>query len=241
MSSQMTILQTQAGNLDDVDANSVATQLNTLMTQIETAYQVTAPLQKLSLAQYLPTWQTGSKMFEFAYNDIVDDSPQAMRAQEGRALDQVLELLHTAAKAGHGSRELVTALFQLRRLWSVFLDDLNSPENGLPVALRAGIISIGIWVNKEIDRIRSGATRDLSPLIEINQIIRDGLNWGDHEHNPRAGERLYLNGAVIRLDRKATIELLNDAAFLLETPVIQASEATTPLRQLYFVVQMMLR
>jgi flagellar protein FlbT len=43
------------------------------------------------------------------------------------------------------------------------------------------------------------------------------------------------------LDRKATIELLNDAAFLLETPVIQASEATTPLRQLYFVVQMMLR
>jgi flagellar biosynthesis activator protein FlaF len=64
----------------------------------------------------------------------------------------------------------------LRRLWSVFLDDLNSPENGLPDALRAGIISIGIWVNKEIDRIRSGATHDLSPLIEINQIIRDGLN-----------------------------------------------------------------
>ena len=115
-------------------------------------------------------------MFEFAYNDIVDDSPQAMRAQEGRALDQVLELLRAAVKAGHGSRELVTALFQLRRLWSVFLDDLNSPENGLPDALRAGIISIGIWVNKEIDRIRSGATHDLSPLIEINQIIRDGLN-----------------------------------------------------------------
>ena len=56
----------------------------------------------------------------------------------------------------------------------------------------------------------------------------------------RAGERLYLNGAVIRLDRKATIELLNDAAFLLETHVIQASEATTPLRRVYFVVQVML-
>ena len=55
MSSQMTILQTQIGNLDDVDANSVATQLNTLTTQIETAYQITAQLQKLSLAQYLPT------------------------------------------------------------------------------------------------------------------------------------------------------------------------------------------
>ena len=55
MSSRMTILQTQGGNLDDADANSVATQINTLTTQIETAYQITAKLQELSLAQYLPT------------------------------------------------------------------------------------------------------------------------------------------------------------------------------------------
>lgn len=53
----------------------------------------------------------------------------------------------------------------------------------------------------------------------------------------RAGEKLYLNGAVIKVERKATIELLNDAAFLLEAHVIQPSEANTPLRQLYFVLQ----
>ncbi len=56
----------------------------------------------------------------------------------------------------------------------------------------------------------------------------------------RAGERLFINGAVIRTDRKATIELLNDATFLLETHVMQASDATTPLRQIYFVIQVML-
>ena len=56
----------------------------------------------------------------------------------------------------------------------------------------------------------------------------------------RAGERLYINGAVLRTDRKATIELLNDATFLLETHVMQASDATTPLRQIYFVLQVML-
>ena len=56
----------------------------------------------------------------------------------------------------------------------------------------------------------------------------------------RAGERIYINGAVIKMDRKATLELLNDATFLLETHVIQASDATTPLRQIYFVVQVML-
>ena len=56
----------------------------------------------------------------------------------------------------------------------------------------------------------------------------------------RAGERLYINGAVIRVDRKATLELLNDATFLLETHVMQAADATTPLRQIYFVIQVML-
>jgi flagellar biosynthesis repressor protein FlbT len=53
----------------------------------------------------------------------------------------------------------------------------------------------------------------------------------------RAGEKLYINGAVIKVERKATIELLNDATFLLEAHVIQPGEASTPLRQLYFVLQ----
>ena len=56
----------------------------------------------------------------------------------------------------------------------------------------------------------------------------------------RAHERLFLNGAVIRADRRVTIELLNDAVFLLENHVMQASEATTPLRQIYFVAQVVL-
>ena len=56
----------------------------------------------------------------------------------------------------------------------------------------------------------------------------------------RAGERIYINGAVLRVDRKATLELMNDAVFLLETHVMQPQDATTPLRQIYFVVQVML-
>ena len=56
----------------------------------------------------------------------------------------------------------------------------------------------------------------------------------------RAGERLFINGAVIRIDRKATIELLNDVTFLLENHVMQAKDATTLTRQIYFAVQVML-
>lgn len=56
----------------------------------------------------------------------------------------------------------------------------------------------------------------------------------------RAGDKLYLNGAVIQVDRKVSIELLNKVKFLLGTHVLQAAEANTPLRQVYFVVQTML-
>ncbi len=56
----------------------------------------------------------------------------------------------------------------------------------------------------------------------------------------KPGERLFINGAVIRVHRKSTIELLNDAVFLLEGHVMQVEETRTPLRQLYFVAQTML-
>jgi flagellar protein FlbT len=56
----------------------------------------------------------------------------------------------------------------------------------------------------------------------------------------RAGSRIYINGAVIRVDRKVTLELLNDVVFLLESHVLQPDQTTTPLRQLYFVLQTVL-
>ena len=56
----------------------------------------------------------------------------------------------------------------------------------------------------------------------------------------RAGERLFLNGAVLRADKKVTLELLNDATFLLENHVLQVEDTTTPMRQLYFAAQAML-
>ena len=56
----------------------------------------------------------------------------------------------------------------------------------------------------------------------------------------RAGELIYINGAVLRMDRKVSVELVNDVMFLLEGQVMQAADATTALRQLYFMVQLML-
>jgi len=56
----------------------------------------------------------------------------------------------------------------------------------------------------------------------------------------KPNEKIFINGAVIRVDRKVSLELLNDVQFLLESHVLQPEDASTPLRQLYFIVQVML-
>jgi flagellar protein FlbT len=56
----------------------------------------------------------------------------------------------------------------------------------------------------------------------------------------KSGQRIYVNGAVLRVDRKVAIEFLNDVTFMLDNHVLQVEDATTPLKQLYFAVQIVL-
>ena len=67
-------------------------------------------------------------MYEFAYNEVIDDSRQTMRARERQAMDRVIAMLRAAQEKGPESRERIEALFYLRRLWMIFLNDLNDPR-----------------------------------------------------------------------------------------------------------------
>lgn len=53
MASQSTLLQTQIGNLDNVDPNALSARITSLQTQIQMAYELTSKLHSLSLAKYL--------------------------------------------------------------------------------------------------------------------------------------------------------------------------------------------
>ena len=54
MSIQSDIIKTHIGALEGVDPYEASNRLTELMTQIETAYSVTARIQKLTLLNYLP-------------------------------------------------------------------------------------------------------------------------------------------------------------------------------------------
>jgi flagellar protein FlaF len=114
-------------------------------------------------------------MYQFSYAEVLDETPQGARERERQALDRSIELLEAADKAGVRSREAIEALLFVRRLWSVLIEDLGDPENDLPQALRADLISIGLWIMREAEQIRLEKSSNFRGIIEVSTVIRDGL------------------------------------------------------------------
>jgi flagellar biosynthesis regulator FlaF len=63
------------------------------------------------------------------------------------------------------------ALADNRRLWSTVIDLMKDPTNALPVELRASIVSVGLSVQREMERSRP----DVDFLIAVNEDIAAGL------------------------------------------------------------------
>ncbi|MFM8820786.1 MAG: flagellar biosynthesis regulator FlaF [Phenylobacterium sp.] len=69
----------------------------------------------------------------------------------------------------------ISALDSNRRLWSVLAIDCGHADNQLPKELRAGIISLSIWVNKHTSEVVRGQ-EDIQDLIDVNRMIMQGLS-----------------------------------------------------------------
>lgn len=110
-----------------------------------------------------------------AYAEILEDTPKLARERERLAFERAIDLLEQAAAKGSRSREAFEASNYLNRLWSVLIEDLASPENDLPPATRADLISIGIWVLREMECIRLGRLENFFALIDVTKSIREGL------------------------------------------------------------------
>src|SRR5258707_7683956 len=100
------------------------------------------------------------------------------RDTEYRLFGQVTLALMEAAKTDPADiQSRLDALDWNRRVWSVMRDDCASPGNQLPAPLRAGIISLSIWVSKHTSAVIR-RQEQIEPLIEINRMIMQGLRGG---------------------------------------------------------------
>ncbi|MBN9670722.1 flagellar biosynthesis regulator FlaF [Roseibium aggregatum] len=115
-------------------------------------------------------------MYNLSYAEVMDDLCSDQRLNEHQAMSIVIDKLSVAKERGVKSAEAVDALFYTRRLWSYFLEHLADDANELPLETRANLISVGIWVLKEVEALRQRRQDDFSDIIQINSIIRDSLD-----------------------------------------------------------------
>ena len=116
-----------------------------------------------------------------AYKKALNKSASSRNA-EYRLLAQVTAALIEAKEADGDMRKdpakmkmLAHALNWNNEVWSTFMDDCRSEDNKLPEKLRGGILSLGIWVNKETQAALNGDV-GLDALISVNRDIMKGLD-----------------------------------------------------------------
>jgi flagellar protein FlaF len=114
-------------------------------------------------------------MYQFSYADIQTDSVADAKDRERQLLTRSINLLVTAKAVGSDSMEAIEAIHFMNRVWTSFVEDLGSADNALPKELRANLISIGLWLLREAEEVRQGRSDNFEGLIEVSQIIRDGI------------------------------------------------------------------
>jgi flagellar biosynthesis regulator FlaF len=95
---------------------------------------------------------------------------RSQREQEADVFRRATSALKSARDAGAITR--IRALADNRRLWMTVSDLMRDSSNALPEPTKAGIISLGLTVQREMDQ----ETPDFGFLISINETMTAGLS-----------------------------------------------------------------
>ena len=100
---------------------------------------------------------------------------ESPRDTERRLFGEVTRALVEASQADPTDFQTrIAALDWNRRLWGFLATDCARPENALPEALRAQIISLSLWVSRHSSAVMR-REEGFEPLIDVNRIIMQGL------------------------------------------------------------------
>jgi len=99
---------------------------------------------------------------------------ESPRNTEFRLVSQITGEMIAARDAGFKGAALMPALHRNREMWSAFSTACGAAGNGLPAELRAGIISLALWVDRFTSEVVTG--RDsIDELIGVNRTLIEGL------------------------------------------------------------------
>lgn len=114
-------------------------------------------------------------MAQRAYSDTAS-STRTERGTEYEVIARVTHRIKAAAQKGKRAfPQLVEALNDNRKLWTLLAADVSGQDNGLPPELRARIFYLAEFMQEQTRRILSGNGK-VGPILEINTAILKGLS-----------------------------------------------------------------
>lgn len=111
-----------------------------------------------------------------AYGAIAQKTANPREVEADLLLDAAARL--QAIRDGWEARrpELEAALLNNRRLWSIFMTSVTSPENPLPANVRQNVANLGLFVCKHtLTTLANPKPDSLVTLIKINRELAAGL------------------------------------------------------------------
>jgi flagellar protein FlaF len=76
----------------------------------------------------------------------------------------------------HKNCEIDDALLYNRKVWSLFLTSVTSPEHPLPAAIRQNVANLGLFViNQTASMLQDRKRAPVAALININRELAAGL------------------------------------------------------------------
>lgn len=114
-------------------------------------------------------------MYQKCYDEIANHSPLNQRNIEREAILRSIQDLEDGLNSGPSSVETIKACAIIQQIWTILVSDVMNDDNQLPIELRARIISIGLWINRELSEIIAGRSNNFSAVTDIMKIIADGL------------------------------------------------------------------
>lgn len=99
---------------------------------------------------------------------------ESPRNTEFRLVSQITGDMIAARDAGRRGAELMPILHRNREMWGAFSSACRAPGNGLPAELRAGIVSLALWVDRFTSEVVTGR-EPIDELIGVNRMLLEGL------------------------------------------------------------------
>ncbi|MCG6859117.1 MAG: flagellar biosynthesis regulator FlaF [Salaquimonas sp.] len=110
-----------------------------------------------------------------AYDEIAADSGTEARLREREALLQSIVAMEEADRNPSDAVRRTNAIVAVNRLWSTLVTDLASAQNQYPRELKAQLISIGIFVLRQCEAMRTDENKDFAAIVDISRTLEKGL------------------------------------------------------------------